>query len=158
MRVGQLARKLGITPETVRFYTRIGYLNPSVDKSNGYKNYKEPEVQRIKRTWKEDRKLKNKFDASAILIIDAEKKRIKLHKNDRGRVRGFWIKKLPPKHLRQDYYQLAAIEFKLPMISYNFICDKLYSVKKNPDGPGYLFLFYRGNSFTCIKWWQFWRK
>lgn len=47
MRVGQLARKLGITPETVRFYTRIGYLNPSVDKSNGYKNYKEPEVQRM---------------------------------------------------------------------------------------------------------------
>ena len=39
MRVNQLAKEIGITGDTVRFYTRIGYLSPSKNPSNGYKEY-----------------------------------------------------------------------------------------------------------------------
>ena len=39
MRVNQLAKDVGVTGDTVRFYTRIGYLNPSKNPTNGYKEY-----------------------------------------------------------------------------------------------------------------------
>lgn len=39
MRVNQLAREIGVTGDTVRFYTRIGYLKPAKNPSNGYKVY-----------------------------------------------------------------------------------------------------------------------
>ena len=39
MRVKELANKLDITPETVRYYTRIGYLNPPNERGNNYGFY-----------------------------------------------------------------------------------------------------------------------
>lgn len=39
MRVNQLAKEIGVTGDTVRFYTRIGYLKPSKNPANGYKEY-----------------------------------------------------------------------------------------------------------------------
>lgn len=39
MQVNQLAKDIGVTANTVRFYTRIGYLNPSRNPANGYKEY-----------------------------------------------------------------------------------------------------------------------
>ncbi|MEQ8956223.1 MAG: MerR family DNA-binding protein [Pseudomonadales bacterium] len=39
MRVSELAKKLKITPDTVRYYTRIGYLNPKTEAGNLYRNY-----------------------------------------------------------------------------------------------------------------------
>jgi DNA-binding transcriptional MerR regulator len=39
MRVNQLARKLDVTGDTVRFYTRIGLLEPDRNPANGYKEY-----------------------------------------------------------------------------------------------------------------------
>lgn len=39
MRVNQLAREIGVTADTVRFYTRIGYLKPVKNPANGYKEY-----------------------------------------------------------------------------------------------------------------------
>lgn len=39
MRVNQLAKEIGVTGDTVRFYTRIGYLKPSKNPGNGYKEY-----------------------------------------------------------------------------------------------------------------------
>ena len=39
MRVNQLAKEIGVTGDTVRYYTRIGFLNPAKSKSNGYKEY-----------------------------------------------------------------------------------------------------------------------
>ena len=44
MRVKQLADKLGITPDTIRYYTRIGLLHPSKD-SSGYRQYNARERQ-----------------------------------------------------------------------------------------------------------------
>lgn len=48
MRVNEVAKALSITPDTVRFYTRIQLLEPSVGKSNGYKNYGTEEINRLK--------------------------------------------------------------------------------------------------------------
>lgn len=39
MRVNQLANEFGVTGDTVRYYTRIGYLNPRKNPANGYKEY-----------------------------------------------------------------------------------------------------------------------
>lgn len=47
MRVNELASKLGVTPNTVRYYTRIGLLNPEKNPYNGYKNYKDVEEKRL---------------------------------------------------------------------------------------------------------------
>ncbi|MAC33759.1 MerR family transcriptional regulator [Parahaliea mediterranea] len=39
MHVNQLARDIGVTGDTVRYYTRIGFLNPVKNPVNGYKEY-----------------------------------------------------------------------------------------------------------------------
>ncbi|WP_213995623.1 MerR family transcriptional regulator [Arsukibacterium sp.] len=39
MRVRQLAEKLGVSADTVRYYTRIGLLAPTKSTANGYKFY-----------------------------------------------------------------------------------------------------------------------
>lgn len=43
MRVNQIANEIGVTADTVRFYTRVGYLNPSKNPTNGYKEYGDKE-------------------------------------------------------------------------------------------------------------------
>jgi DNA-binding transcriptional MerR regulator len=47
MRVNELAIKMGVTPDTVRFYTRVGLLNPKKSLENGYKNYDVDEQNRL---------------------------------------------------------------------------------------------------------------
>ena len=39
MKVIEVARLLGITADTVRFYTHINILNPTKSKANGYREY-----------------------------------------------------------------------------------------------------------------------
>lgn len=39
MRVNQLANEIGVTGDTVRYYTRIGFLKPAKNPCNGYKEY-----------------------------------------------------------------------------------------------------------------------
>ncbi|MFL0799449.1 MAG: MerR family DNA-binding protein [Agarilytica sp.] len=39
MRVNELAKTLSVSPETIRFYTRKGYLSPVKSPTNGYKEY-----------------------------------------------------------------------------------------------------------------------
>jgi len=48
MKVIELARSLGITPGTVRFYTRIKVLEPKKNKGNGYRDYSEKDVSRLR--------------------------------------------------------------------------------------------------------------
>lgn len=47
MRVNELATKAGLTPDTVRFYTRTGLLNPQKDPYNGYKQYSINDYKRL---------------------------------------------------------------------------------------------------------------
>jgi DNA-binding transcriptional MerR regulator len=48
MLTSEIARLVGVTPETVRFYTRKGLLTATKDPSNGYKIYKPSEVERLR--------------------------------------------------------------------------------------------------------------
>ena len=48
MKVNELAKRLGVTPDTVRFYTRIDVLKPLKDKTNGYREYSEVDENRLR--------------------------------------------------------------------------------------------------------------
>ena len=48
MRVNQVAKLLSVTPDTVRFYTRIKLLQPSKSSSTGYREYFEKDVNRLR--------------------------------------------------------------------------------------------------------------
>ena len=48
MRVKDLANVLSVSAETVRFYTRKGFLFPSRNSSNGYKEYEEKDLKRMR--------------------------------------------------------------------------------------------------------------
>jgi len=47
MKVNELASKLNITSDTVRFYTRNGFLSPSKNPNNGYKSYQKKDQHRL---------------------------------------------------------------------------------------------------------------
>ena len=47
MKVAELAKSLGTTADTVRYYTRLGLLKPAKS-VNGYKSYSNKEVPRLK--------------------------------------------------------------------------------------------------------------
>ncbi|MBH0058241.1 MerR family transcriptional regulator [Pseudoalteromonas sp. SWXJZ94C] len=48
MYVKQLAKLMGVTPDTVRHYTRVGLLNPIRSEENGYQEYTASDQQRLK--------------------------------------------------------------------------------------------------------------
>ncbi len=48
MHVNELAIRIGVTPDTVRYYTRIGLLKPNKNPINGYKTYSEQECHRLR--------------------------------------------------------------------------------------------------------------
>lgn len=47
MTVTQLSRHGGIPPHVVRYYTRIGLLDPARDPNNGYKLYRDTDIDRL---------------------------------------------------------------------------------------------------------------
>lgn len=48
MRVNQLAIELGVTADTVRYYTRKGFLSPAKSAGNGYKEYSTSDYHRLR--------------------------------------------------------------------------------------------------------------
>ena len=48
MRVKEVAEKLNVTADTVRFYTRIKLLKPHTNSHNRYKEYSKADVERLK--------------------------------------------------------------------------------------------------------------
>lgn len=48
MRIGTLARQLGTTPHTVRFYERRGVLTPPERTENGYREYADADAERLR--------------------------------------------------------------------------------------------------------------
>ena len=48
MKVQQLAKRLGVTADTVRFYTRNGFLKPGKNTDNGYRQYSETDYRRLR--------------------------------------------------------------------------------------------------------------
>lgn len=48
MQVAEFANLMSTTPDTVRYYTRIGLLTPNKSANNGYKVFGKPEQKRLK--------------------------------------------------------------------------------------------------------------
>ncbi len=46
--IGKLARQLGITTRTIRYYEEVGLMGPSVRKTGGARSYNRDEVLRLK--------------------------------------------------------------------------------------------------------------
>lgn len=74
MRVNQVAKMFSITPETVRFYTRKGYLNPAINPENSYKEYSENDCNRLRFILSASRLSFSVNDIGEILKV-ADKKR-----------------------------------------------------------------------------------
>lgn len=47
MNVSEVARKVGVTPHTVRYYARMGLLKPQRDPRSGYKKFTESDITRL---------------------------------------------------------------------------------------------------------------
>ena len=48
MRIGELARQVGVTTDTVRFYERSGWLPRASRRDNDYREYSEPDVEHLR--------------------------------------------------------------------------------------------------------------
>ena len=48
MQVNEVARLLSVTADTVRFYTRNKILTPSRNQTNGYREYKSADINRLR--------------------------------------------------------------------------------------------------------------
>ena len=48
MQVIELARRLQVSTDTVRYYTRVGFLHPIKSATNGYKHYGDDDLQRLR--------------------------------------------------------------------------------------------------------------
>jgi DNA-binding transcriptional MerR regulator len=48
MRIGQLAERLGVSGDTVRFYERAGWLPSAPRQANGYRDYREEDVEHLR--------------------------------------------------------------------------------------------------------------
>jgi DNA-binding transcriptional MerR regulator len=48
MRIGELARRLGVSGDTVRFYERAGWLPSAPRQPNGYRDYREEDVEHLR--------------------------------------------------------------------------------------------------------------
>ena len=47
MQIGEVSKRLGITPRTLRFYEQQGLVNPSVRTGGGFRLYSEDDVRRV---------------------------------------------------------------------------------------------------------------
>lgn len=48
MRIGELAREVGVSTDTVRFYERSGWLPPASRRDNAYRDYGEADVEHLR--------------------------------------------------------------------------------------------------------------
>jgi DNA-binding transcriptional MerR regulator len=47
MKISEVATRAGVTPDTIRYYERLGLLEPATRMANGYRDYPESAVRRI---------------------------------------------------------------------------------------------------------------
>src|SRR5262245_65886963 len=48
MRIGELAGRLGVSGDTVRFYERAGWLPSAQRRENGYRDYREEDIEHLR--------------------------------------------------------------------------------------------------------------
>lgn len=49
MRIGELAKKAGVTPRTIRYYENLGLLKPSERQGTGFRYYTESELAKLQK-------------------------------------------------------------------------------------------------------------
>jgi len=49
MRIGELAKRVGVTPRTIRYYESLGLLGPSEREGGGFRYYTEVELGRLQK-------------------------------------------------------------------------------------------------------------
>jgi len=49
MRIGELAKRVGVTPRTIRYYESLGLLGPSEREGSGFRYYTETELGRLQK-------------------------------------------------------------------------------------------------------------
>jgi MerR family transcriptional regulator, copper efflux regulator len=49
MRIGELAKRAGVTPRTIRYYESLGLLGPSERQGKGFRYYTEAELMRLQK-------------------------------------------------------------------------------------------------------------
>lgn len=49
MRIGELAKRAGVTPRTIRYYESLGLLGPSERQGSGFRYYTEAELTRLQK-------------------------------------------------------------------------------------------------------------
>ena len=74
MLVNKVAKLLNVGPDTVRFYTRAKLLNPEKNRFNGYREYSQKDVKRLKFVLTA-RQLGFSIDDIQQILADADKKR-----------------------------------------------------------------------------------
>lgn len=102
MIVQELANKTGVRPHVIRYYSRIGLLNPVRNPENGYQHFGERDLERlrfIRLARKVGYTLKNIKEILAAL--------------DRGEVSDIWIRDTLEQRLRiirQERWELTRLE------------------------------------------------
>jgi DNA-binding transcriptional MerR regulator len=48
MKIGELARAVGVSTDTIRFYERSGWLPPATRRDNAYREYRAPDVEHLR--------------------------------------------------------------------------------------------------------------
>ena len=99
MRVNELANKLDVTADTVRYYTRIGILQPIKSIENGYKHYSKDDESRLRFVLK----AKNLgFSVSEIQDI--------MTISEKGDSPCCEVRELVKKHIEQTNHKIAELE------------------------------------------------
>lgn len=49
MRIGEFAKRAGVTPRTVRYYESLGLLGPSAREGSGFRYYTEAELEKLQK-------------------------------------------------------------------------------------------------------------
>lgn len=49
MRIGEFAKKAGVTPRTVRYYESLGLLGPSAREGSGFRYYTDAELEKLQK-------------------------------------------------------------------------------------------------------------
>jgi DNA-binding transcriptional MerR regulator len=107
MKVSELAKLLAVTADTVRFYTRNGFLTPKKNPINGYKIYTEQDKQRL-----------NFIISARHLNFSVDEIGLILNEADRGHSACYLVREIIEQKLNeteQQFQQTLALRNRLKM-------------------------------------------
>ena len=108
LHVVDVARRADVTPSTVRYYARIGLLNPGRDDSNGYRRFRDEDLQRVQFIRK----------AQALGLTIADIRLLLVSMDDHQPVCGKAVEllRLRLADIQRSYDELAAIQSRIERV------------------------------------------